>query len=63
MARDAAFGSSEGALEDTAMVKTVKQFLQSHAAKTEELKDNVKQQTGVRANGEVLVTLLKLEHR
>jgi hypothetical protein len=64
VARDAAFGSSEGALEDTAKVKTVKQFLESHAAtKTDELKDSAKQQTGVRVNGEVLVTLLKLEHR
>jgi hypothetical protein len=64
VARDAAFGSSEGALEDTAIVRTVKQFLESHpAAKTEKVKDSAKQQTDARANGEVLVTLLKLEHR
>jgi serine/threonine protein kinase len=63
-ARDAAFKSKEGALTDAAMVRTVKEFLTTHSdPKPETTKDTAKQQTDVRANGDLLVKLVELEHR
>jgi serine/threonine protein kinase len=63
-ARDAAFKSKEGALTDAAVVRTVKEFLAKHSdPKPETTKDTTKQQTDVRANGELLVKLVELEHR
>ncbi|MBA2526620.1 MAG: protein kinase [Pyrinomonadaceae bacterium] len=63
-ARDAAFRNDEGALTDAAMVRTVKEFLTKHSdPKPETTKDTMKQQTDVRANGELLVKLVELEHR
>ena len=63
-ARDAAFKSEEGAVADAAMVRVVKEYLTQHSnPRPETTKDKVKQQTDVRVNGEVLVTLVELEHR
>ena len=63
-ARDAAFRNDQGALTDTVMVRTVKDFLIKHSdPKPETTKDTAKQQTDVRANGELLVKLVELEHR
>jgi len=63
-ARDAAFKSEEGAVADAAMVRVVKEFLTKHSdPRPEASKDKVKQQTDVQTNGELLVTLLELEHR
>jgi serine/threonine protein kinase len=64
IARDAAFKSEEGALTDAAMITSVKEFLAKHSdPKPETTKDTVKQQTDLRANGELLVKLVELEHR
>jgi len=63
-ARDEAFKSKEGAITDAAMVRTVKEFLTKHSdPKPETTKDTTKQQTDVRASGELLVKLVELEHR
>ena len=63
-ARDAAFKSEEGAVGDAAMVRIVKEFLTQHSnPKPETTKDKMKQQTEVQVNGELLVTLVDLEHR
>lgn len=63
-ARDAAFKDEEGALTDPAMVRSVKEFLTKHSdPKPETTKNTVKQQTDVRANGDLLVKLVELEHR
>lgn len=63
-ARDAAFMNREGALTDPAMIATVKEFFSRHSdPKPETTKDTNKQQTAVRANGDLLVKLLELEHR
>ncbi len=63
-ARDDAFKSKEGAVTDAAMVRNVKEFLTKHSdPKPETTKDTLKQQTDVRASGELLVKLVELEHR
>ena len=63
-ARDTAFKNKEGALTDAAMVRTVKEFLTKHSdRKPETTKDSAKQRTNMRANGDVLVKLVELEHR
>ncbi|HVS83212.1 MAG TPA: serine/threonine-protein kinase [Pyrinomonadaceae bacterium] len=63
-ARDEAFKNKEGAITDAAMVRNVKEFLAKHSdPKPETNKDTVKQQTDVRANGDLLVKQLELEHR
>jgi len=63
-ARDAAFRNEEGALVDAGMVRTVKEFFTKHVdPKLETKKDKTKQQTDVRANGDLLVKLVELEHR
>jgi len=63
-ARDDAFKNKEGAITDAAMVRNVKDFFAKHSdPKPETKKDTVKQQTDVRANGDLLVKLLELEHR
>ncbi len=64
VARDAAFRNEEGALTDTAMIRTVKEFLTKHSdPKPETAKDTIRQQTNVRGNGDLLVKLVQLEHR
>jgi serine/threonine protein kinase len=63
-ARDEAFKSNEGAIADAVMVGKVKDFLTKHSdPKPDATKDTAKQQTDVRANGELLVKLVELEHR
>ena len=63
-ARDTALTNKEGALTDAAMVRTVKEFLTKHSdPKPETTKDSAKQRTNMRANGDVLVKLVELEHR
>jgi serine/threonine protein kinase len=63
-ARDEAFKNKEGAITDAAMVRNVKDFFAKHSdPKPETKKDTVKQQTDVRASGDILVKLLELEHR
>lgn len=62
-ARDAAF-KSEGEIADAGMVRVVREFLTKHSEpKPETKKDTMKQQTDVRASGELLVKLVELEHR
>lgn len=62
-ARDAAF-KGNGELTDAGMVRVVREFLTKHSEpKPETTKDTLKQQTDVRASGEVLVKLVELEHR
>jgi serine/threonine protein kinase len=63
-ARDEAFKNKEGAITDAAMVRNVKDFFAKHSdPKLETTKDTVKQQTDVRASGDLLVKQLELEHR
>ncbi len=63
-ARDEAFKNKEGAITDAAMVRNVKDFLAKHSdPKPETTKDAAKQQTDVRASGDLLVKQLELEHR
>jgi serine/threonine protein kinase len=63
-ARDAAFRHQEGALTDVGKVTTVKEYLTKHSdPKPETAKNTTKQQTDVRANGDLLVKLVELEHR
>jgi serine/threonine protein kinase len=62
-ARDAAFKAG-GEITDAGMVRVVREFLTKHSEpKPETKKDTMKQQTDVRANGELLVKLVELEHR
>jgi serine/threonine protein kinase len=64
IARHEAFKNKEGALTDPAMVKNLKDFLvQRSAPQPETTKDTAKQRTSVRANGDLLVKLVELEHR
>lgn len=63
-AREEAFKNKEGAITDAAMVRNVKDFLAKHSdPKPETTKDTAKQQTDVRANNDLLVKQLELEHR
>jgi hypothetical protein len=63
-ARDEAFKNKEGAITDAATVRSVKEFLTKHSdPKPETTKDTAKQQTDVRASGDLLVKQLELEHR
>jgi serine/threonine protein kinase len=63
-ARDAAFTGKDGTLTDTAMIGDLKDFLIQHSdQKLETTKDTTKQQTLVRATGDLIVKLVELEHR
>ena len=62
-ARDAAF-KANGKITDAAMVRTVREFLDSHTdPKLQTQKDTARQQTQVTGRGDVLVKLVELEHR
>jgi len=65
-ARNAAFKSKErpGALTDASMERLLRNFLVQHSdPKAETTNDTEKQQTVVRANSDLLVKLVGLEHR
>lgn len=63
IARHDAFKNKEGAIADS-VVDNVRNFLLEHSdPKPETTKDTAKQRTSVRANGDLLVKLLELEHR
>lgn len=64
IARHEAFKNEEGAITDPKVVGDVRNFLLQNAdPKPETTKDTEKQRTIVRASGELLVKLVKLEHR
>ena len=59
-----AFKSQEGAVTDPSIAKTLKDFLSENSKpEPETTKDPAKQRTTVRANGNLLVKLVELEHR
>jgi eukaryotic-like serine/threonine-protein kinase len=63
-AKDVAFNTREGALSEDAIVKTLREFLNSHHdPKLESTKDTERQRTNIRGVGDVLVKLVELEHR
>ena len=63
-AKDAAFKSIEGAITSRETQAGLKQFLLEHStSKPQTIKDTVNRQTSIRADGDVLVSLLELEHR
>jgi serine/threonine protein kinase len=59
-----AFDNQEGAITDTSVAKTLKNFL-SENSKPEPatIKDTAKQRNSVRADGDLLVKLVELEHQ
>ena len=64
IARYEAFKNKEGALTDPSVIKNLKDFLLQHAdPQPETTKDTARQRTNVRANGDLLVKLVELEHR
>jgi serine/threonine protein kinase len=64
IARYEALKNSEGALTDSTVVRNLKDFLVRHSdPQPETTKDTAKQRTSVRANGDLLVKLVELEHR
>jgi len=64
IARYEAFKNNEGALTDSSVVKSLKDFLVQHSdPQPETTKDTARQRTTVRANGDLLVKLVELEHR
>jgi serine/threonine protein kinase len=64
IARYEAFKNKEGALTDSSMVRNLKDFLVQHSdPQPETTKDTARQRTSVRANGDLLVKLVELEHR
>jgi len=59
-----AFDNKEGAITDTSVAKTLKDFLSENAKpEPETTKDTAKQRTSVRAGGDLLVKLVELEHQ
>jgi hypothetical protein len=63
-AKGVAFNANEGALSDVVIVRSVREFLNSHSnAKLESTKDSARQLTNIRGSGDVLVKLVELEHR
>jgi serine/threonine protein kinase len=63
-AKTAAFQDKEGALTNSAMITTVKDFFFKHSdPKLQVIKDTAQQQTIVRGSGDLLVKFLELEHR
>jgi serine/threonine protein kinase len=64
IALDEAFTTEQGAITDTSIADSLRAFLSEHSdPEPETTKDNPKQRTTVRVNGEVLVKLLELQHR
>jgi serine/threonine protein kinase len=64
IARHEAFKNKEGALTDSSLAGKLRDFLLQHSnPKPETTKDTAKQRTNVRANGDLLVKLVELEHR
>lgn len=64
IARHEAFKSQEGAITDASVAKTLKDFLSEHAKpEPEATRDSAKQRISLRANGDLLVKLLELEHQ
>jgi hypothetical protein len=64
IARYEALKNKEGALTDSAAVRNLKDFLVRRSdPQPETTKDTAKQRTSVRANGDLLVKLVELEHR
>jgi tRNA A-37 threonylcarbamoyl transferase component Bud32 len=64
IARYEAFKNKEGALTDSSVVKDLRDFLVQHSdPQPETTKDTARQRTTVRANGDLLVKLVELEHR
>jgi tRNA A-37 threonylcarbamoyl transferase component Bud32 len=64
IARHDAFKAREGAITDPSVVNTLKDFLSEHLKpEPEPTKDPAKQRTTVRAQGDLLVELVELEHR
>lgn len=61
-AKETAFTHPEGAITDAATIGNLKLFLSRHS-EPETTKDTARQQTTVRAVGDVLVKHLELEHR
>lgn len=63
-ARDIAFKSEKGAVSDPGISRKVREFLRTHSlAKVESKKDTARQETAVKGSGDLLVTLVELEHR
>lgn len=63
-AKETAFTNPEGAIIDAATIGNLRLFLSRHSeTKPETTKDTARQQTTVRAVGDVLVKHLELEHR
>lgn len=64
IARFEAFKNKEGALADPAIAKNLRDFLVQHVdPQPETTKDTTKQRTTVRADGDLLIKLVELEHR
>jgi serine/threonine protein kinase len=64
IARYEAFKNKEGALTDPSVVRNLRDFLVQHSdPQPETTKDTAKQRASIRANGELLVKLVELEHR
>lgn len=58
------FKSKEGAVNDASVAKTLKEYLTEHAKpEPEATKDTAQQRTSARANGELLVKLVELQHQ
>ncbi len=63
-AKESAFESEKGAITNAATIQKVQALIEKHTAqKPEVVKDKATQQTTVRSRGNVLATLLELEHR
>jgi len=63
-AKDVAFNTKEGSLSDVVIVRSVREFLNSHSnPKLESTKDSARQRTNIRGSGDVVVKLVELEHR
>ena len=64
IARYEAFKNKEGAITDAVIAKSLGDFLSEHSNPAPETtKDTAKQRTSVRADGDLLVKLVELEHR
>ena len=64
MARYEAFKNNEGAITDVTVRRSLADYLAQHASPPPETtKDTPKQRTIVRADGDLLVKLVELEHR
>ena len=63
-ARDNAFKSEKGAVSDAGLGRRVREFvLRNSDPKPETIKDSARKETIVKGSGDLMVTLLELEHR